>query len=118
MRQHKALTLVVVTLIALSLMPVQAVSAQAAFIPCWGTLTFSHPVEEGTYTYPDANLHVRGMVNVYDQEMSDERCTGWNTVTANANWDVGHVSRGAERRRLSQWGLGWHLDRNDLPGWL
>ena len=104
MRQQKALAVVVVSLIALSLLPVQAVSAQAAFIPCGGTLTFSQPMESGTYTYPDGNIHARGMVNVYDQEMSDERCTGWNTVTANANWDAYGVG--------PSWGK-FHVDSKD-----
>jgi hypothetical protein len=88
MKHHKALALVVVTLIALSLLPAQAVSAKATVIPCEGDFIPTGILDPGTWTYPGGNTHVRGMVGQYDQFMGDPRCSGSNTVVTNANWDV------------------------------
>lgn len=90
MRQHKAVATVVVMLIALSLLPVQAVSAQATFITCEGAFIPLAILDDGTWTYPGGNMHVRGRVGQYQQAMptSDPRCNGLNTVVMNANWDA------------------------------
>jgi len=91
MRQDKALAVVVVSLIALSLLPVQAVTARADFITCEGDFLPGEILYPGIWTYPGGNWHVRGMVGTYQQEMpgSDPRCSGLNTVITNANWDIG-----------------------------
>jgi hypothetical protein len=90
MRQNKALAVVVVSLIALSLLPVQAVTAEAEFITCEGAFIPLGVLDPGTRTYPGGNMHVRGMVGTYQQDMpdSDPRCSGLNTVVTNANWDA------------------------------
>jgi hypothetical protein len=90
MKQHKALALVLVTLMALSLLPVQAVSAEATFTTCQGGFVPVGMLDPGTWTYPGGNVHLRGMVALYQQDMpgSDPRCSGLNTVTTNANWDA------------------------------
>ena len=91
MKQHKALALIVVALIALSLLPVHAVSAQATFTACEGGFIPLGISDPGVWTYPGGNWHVRGMVGTYQQVMpsSDPRCSGLNTVVTNANWDIG-----------------------------
>ena len=91
MKQHNALSLIIVALIALSLLPVQAVSAQATFTACEGDFIPIDILDWGTWTYPGGNTHVRGMVGTYQQVMpnSDPRCSGLNTVVTNANWDLG-----------------------------
>lgn len=112
MRQHKAIALVVVTLIALSLLPVQAVSARAAVIPCEGAFIPLGILDWGTWTDPGGNTHVRGMVAMYQQSMpgSDPRCSGTNTVVTNANWDAYGVG--------PSWGT-FHVDLADgsPDGW-
>jgi hypothetical protein len=89
MRQHKALVVVIVTLAALLLLPVSAVSAQATFITCEGAFIPAGILDPGAHTYPGGNWHIRGMVAAYVQDMpgSDPRCNGLNTVVTNANWD-------------------------------
>lgn len=52
MRQHKALATVVVMLIALSLLPVQVVSAQATFTTCEGDFIPLGILDRGTWTCP------------------------------------------------------------------
>ena len=90
MKQHKALVVVVVSLIALTLIPVQAVCAAATFTTCQGAFIPLGVLDPGTWTYPGGNWHVRDMVGQYQQVMpgSDSRCNGLNTVTTNANWDA------------------------------
>jgi hypothetical protein len=88
MRQYKALSFVLVTLIALLLLPVQDASAQATFTPCEGVLIPLGIVDSGAWTYPGGNTHVRGMVSKYRQYMNDLRCSGLNTSFTNANWDA------------------------------
>jgi hypothetical protein len=90
MRQHKALAVVIVTLVALLLLPASAASAQATFTSCEGAFLPLGILDYGTWTYPGGNMHVRGMVGSYQQYMpdSDPRCNGLNTVVTNANWDA------------------------------
>jgi len=90
MRQYQALAIVVVMLIALSLLPVQVVSAQATFTMCEGAFVPLGILDPGTWIYPGGNMHVRGMVAMYQQNMpgSDARYSGLNTVVTNANWDA------------------------------
>ena len=91
MRQSKGLVVVAVSLLALSLLPLQTVSAEADFITCEGDFVPSEILDPGIWTYPGGNWHVRGMVGTYQQVMpgSDPRCSGLNTVVTHANWDAG-----------------------------
>jgi hypothetical protein len=90
MRQHKALAVIVVTLVTLLLLPVSAASAEADFITCEGAFIPAGILNPGTWTYPGGNWHVRGMLGLYQQNMpgSDPRCNGLNAVVTNANWDA------------------------------
>jgi hypothetical protein len=93
MKRYKTLALVIVTLILLSLFPVQAVTAEATFTTCEGMLIPLGVVELGTWTHPGGNTHIRGMVGKYRQSMpsSDPRCSGWTTSVRNANLDADGV---------------------------
>ncbi|MBE9473512.1 MAG: hypothetical protein IMY85_01380 [Chloroflexi bacterium] len=43
----------------------------------------------GEWTYPDGNMHVRNMVQIYNAiGINDDRLTGTNTLVVNANWDA------------------------------
>lgn len=90
MKKYRTPGLVVVTLILLSLLPVQVVTAEAVFTTCEGVLIPLGVVEFGTWTYPGGNTHIRGMVGKYQQSMpnSDPRCSGWTTSVRNANLDA------------------------------
>lgn len=90
MRHHKAFVLLVASVIALSLLPVQAASATATFTACTGAFIPLGVSDPGTWIYPGGNMHVRGMIALYRQDMprSDYRCSGLNTVVTNANWDA------------------------------
>ena len=112
MKQNRMLTLVVVSLIVLTLLSVQSASARAAFIPCEGDFIPLGILDPGTWTYPGGNMHVRGMVGMYQQYMpsSDPRCSGLNTVATNANWDSYGIG--------PSWGT-FHtiLEAGSLDGW-
>jgi hypothetical protein len=92
MRKNIALTVVVVSLLALSSLPVQAVSAKtdSIFIECDGDFLPAGFIYEGITTHPGGNWHVKGMIGQYQQVMpeSDPRCSGLNTVVTNANWEA------------------------------
>jgi hypothetical protein len=40
----------------------------------------------GTWSFPDGNVHIRGMVQLLREEAPDPRSVGDNTVVVNANW--------------------------------
>jgi len=93
MKEPRVRALVFVALIALLLLPLPAVSARATFTPCEGSFVPDEILGFGSWAYPGGRMHLRGMVTLYDQDMpdSDPRCSGWNTVVANANWDANGV---------------------------
>ncbi len=43
-------------------------------------------LDYGTWSYPDGNIHIRGMVELFRNTGPDPRITGYNTVTVSANW--------------------------------
>ncbi len=90
MKKNRVLVVFAVALIALSLLTAEAASAQATFTPCEGDFLPLGIVDQGTWHFPGGNMHVRGMVALYQQSMpnSDPRCSGLNTVVTNANWDA------------------------------
>ena len=61
MRMNKVLAVVLVTLVALTVLPVQAASARAKFTDCEAELTVE-AFEEGTETRHGPNRHIRGRV--------------------------------------------------------
>lgn len=44
-------------------------------------------LDPGTWSYPNGNIHIRGMVQLFQETAADPRGDGENTVVVNANWD-------------------------------
>jgi hypothetical protein len=84
MRQHKALVLVLLILIALSMLPMQAASAQATFTECVAELPLVS-MEEGVVTFPGPNMHIRGRVVWFEQTSDNPLCAGSLRVVVNYN---------------------------------
>jgi len=80
--------LVILAVIGALLMVPGLVGAKATRYYLTGTETLDHIVDPGTWTFPDGNIHVRGFVQLYEDDCSDPRVSGWNTVVVNADWDV------------------------------
>ena len=74
----------------LMIVPV-GVSAKATVKHCSGTETLIQMLNPGVWKFPDGNVHVRGMVSEYTEEMSCPEGSGTNTVIMNANWDANYV---------------------------
>ena len=58
-------------------------------------------LDPGDWSNPGGNIHVRGMVNLYQEQATDPRVTGSNTVVMNANWNANWVG--------PMWGT-WRLE--------
>ena len=84
-RRKLSLLAAIAVLVILTLLttPVSARS-EVTKSPC--TETYLETLDPGTMTFPDGNIHLRGMVNTYREESPDLRNVGFNTVTVNANW--------------------------------
>jgi hypothetical protein len=96
MKAQKRLILTIVTVLGVLLAFVAPIAAQASITEITGTEVchmFS-PINPGTWTFPDGNVHVRGMVFLCRDESSDPRETGNIEVVMDANWDanmLGHL---------------------------
>ncbi len=76
------------TIIVLSMVLYGAAPAAAAekdVLPC--TETSAGLIDPGTWTFPDGNIHIRGMVELLDESSPDPRDIGQNTIVLNANWN-------------------------------
>jgi hypothetical protein len=66
-----------------------AAAAQKTEFSC--TETFIETIDPGVWTFPDGNLHIRGMVQLLDESAPDPRDIGENTVLVNANWNANGI---------------------------
>ncbi|HSF80557.1 MAG TPA: hypothetical protein VLA49_04965 [Anaerolineales bacterium] len=74
--------LVVMAVLLVGIAPVTA--AEKTEFPCTEeTIALLDP---GTMSFPDGNVHIRGMVILAREEAPDPRDQGYNTVVVNANW--------------------------------
>jgi hypothetical protein len=87
MRRHKMLAAVIVIMIVLSVLPVQAVSAQATFTDCEAELTVLG-FEEGEITFVGPNMHIRERNVVFEQVSDNPLCAGMISVVANYTVDA------------------------------
>ena len=87
MRIQNMLTAVAVIMIVLSVLPVQAVSAQATSTHCEAELTVLE-FEEGEITFVGPNMHMRGRNVVFEQVSANPLCSGRISVIANYNLDA------------------------------
>jgi hypothetical protein len=86
--KHKSLLgwIVVVLLVTLTMAPGSAV-ARAIRVEFTGTEGAGTVIDGGIWAFlPSNNVHVRGMTTVYEEEATDPRMSGQNTVVMNANW--------------------------------
>jgi hypothetical protein len=79
---HLSAILIVTVLLLAAVVSVSA--GGRVTVPC--TETFLATLDPGVWTYPGGNIHIRGMVNQYQEGSTDPRNVGINTVTINANW--------------------------------
>lgn len=86
MKTQKRLILTILTVLGALLAFAAPIAAQASVSEITGTES-CFPTDPGTWTFPDGNAHVRGMVLQCRDQSSDPRGTGDNTVVLNANWD-------------------------------
>jgi hypothetical protein len=77
-------------LVALLIAP-GTVAAKATRTECAGTEVRVEVLDGGLWTYPDGNIHVRGMVSLYQEESTCAEIGGFVTSTMNANWDSNFV---------------------------
>ena len=87
MKGQKLSVWVILTLVAVLFVAPGSVAAKATRIECAGTETLIGYLDPGDWTYPGSNIHVRGMVELYEDVSTCPQLTGMNTVTMNANWD-------------------------------
>lgn len=64
-------------------LPAQAKVVKTEFT---GFAYFHHVIDEGELSNPDGNIHVRGWTELYFDDMSDPRMSGFETVVANLNF--------------------------------
>lgn len=91
MRRQKWSVWVLLTLVAVLLLAPGSVAAKATRIECTGTETLLGYLDPGIWTYPNGNIHVRGMVELYEEASACPQLAGLNTVTMNANWDANYA---------------------------
>ncbi len=90
MKTQKRLILTIVTVLGVLLVSAAPIAAQASITEFTGTevCNIDNPINPGILTFPDGNLHVRGLVFLCRDESSDPRGTGYNTIVMNANVDA------------------------------
>jgi hypothetical protein len=88
MKARKSVLLVVVMALIMTLLatPGPAV-AQASKTEFLGSSSTIGIIPGDWTTLPSGNIKVRGMTLVFQDDMSDPRASGTNTVVMNANWD-------------------------------
>jgi hypothetical protein len=88
MKRQRHLILVVMALIAALAFLTGPVAAKATKTEFTGTDTRGAVTDPGILTFPDGNVHLRGMVLELHIQATDPRVTGPETVVANANLDA------------------------------
>jgi len=67
----------------------QVFAYEIPLCPPWGVFPYHPDCEEGQWTFPNGNQHVRNWVQIYNAiGLNDDRVTGINTLVANANFDA------------------------------
>jgi hypothetical protein len=90
MRNNKVRLAAILAVMAIILIVVApGAAAEKTVFEC--TDTFIETLNPGTWTYPDGNVHLRGMVNVSRAGAPDPRGIGYLTVVINANWDENYT---------------------------
>jgi hypothetical protein len=66
-------------------------SAKTTVKQCSGTEILMQLLNPGAWKFPDGNIHVRGMVSKYEEQMNCPEVSGTNIVVMNANWDANYT---------------------------
>jgi hypothetical protein len=82
--------MLLIVVLALLMAP-GSVAAKATRIECTGAETLIQYLDPGVWTFSDGNIHVRGMVELYEEASTCPQLAGLNTVTMNANWDANYA---------------------------
>lgn len=88
MKARRLTLLVVVSLVLILLIAPGSAGAGATRTACTGTETPIAVLEEGAWTFPDGNVHVRGRVTQYLETSDCAPLAGVVTSAMNANWDA------------------------------
>jgi hypothetical protein len=88
MNKHNFLpaALLVVAAVLLVVLPAYAKAEKTEFSGSWSLETYINP---GVCTYPDGNVHCRGVILQAEIDVSDPRVSGVETVVANYNLQPG-----------------------------
>ncbi len=86
MKTQKWLTVTVLVSLTALLLSVAPAGAQAEVTEYTQWEACNAPTNHGTWTFPDGNIHLRGMVLPCNETASDPRLAGSNTIVMNANW--------------------------------
>lgn len=82
------MTIVLVTVIGLALLIAGSASAQASDVWFECEEGETTPTAPGAWSFPDGNIHIRGMQQTTRLDCTDSRQVGFNSITINANWDA------------------------------
>jgi hypothetical protein len=88
MKKRMQLILVILALIAALSLVTGSVAAKATKTEWTGTSTLGPVIDPGIWTFPDGNVHIRGLVQELYAVVDDPRAGGREIVVANANWDA------------------------------
>lgn len=88
MNSKKIKTIVFISMIGLALIIAGSAAAKAndTRFECAPDTAYT-TTAPGEWSFPDGNIHIRGMQQVGRTECPDSRQVGYNTITINANWD-------------------------------
>lgn len=79
--------LVLIIVALLVLVAPMTVSAGSISKSCTGTEVLEAVLNEGAWTFPGGNIHVRGRVSQYSEQSNCPEISGVLESTMNANWD-------------------------------
>ena len=91
MARRKLAALLAIAIVLSFLVAPATAGARVIRIQCDGVETWAEQLAPGDWTYPGGNVHVRGMVTLYEETASCPQMIGFNTVTANFNFDGNFV---------------------------
>lgn len=107
MSRQKWSVWMLLALVAVLLLAPGSVAASATRIECTGTESPPTVLDEGVWTFPGGNIHVRDRVSRYEEvSPACPQLAGITTATMNANWNANFVG--------PMWGTG--LTATDYGG--
>ena len=87
MNAKKLSLITLVAVFAVALLIVGSAAAQASESTFTCTNAGYQTTDMGSWSYPNGNIHIRGMKQTTLSTCGDPRVTGYNDITVNANWD-------------------------------